>query len=404
MISNRMVLREDYLKILRSGKDVTHTVKIITGMRRSGKSTLMTQFMDELKSSGVDPGRIFYFDLESKVHEDIKDFKDMNALIASNVKIDGRVYIFLDEIQKVTGWERTVNSLMVDYDADIYITGSNAYLLSSELATYMSGRYIEIRMLPLSFKEYLELHPYSLEKSRDARFLEYMRFGALPIIDPDNYDENFINGQIEGVYNTIIVKDVQSRLKPKDIADLEAVSAYLCSNVGNLTNTLNISKYSGITSTTVKSYINALEEAYLFYKVRRFDVVGKRILKSTEKYYAADTGIRNVILNSGNKDLWKLLENVVFLELIRRGYKVVVGSYRGLEVDFTARKWEKVEYFQVTESLRTASPETKEREARALKAMRDNYPKTILSMDVIRESPGEGIRHLNVIDWLLGKE
>jgi predicted AAA+ superfamily ATPase len=243
-----------------------------------------------------------------------------------------------------------------------------------------------------------------LDKPRDVRFLEYMRFGALPIIDPDNYDENFINGQIEGVYNTVLIEDVQSRVKPKDINDLKAVSRFLCSNVGNLTNSLNISKHSGIHPATVKTYLGALEDAYLFYKVYRFDVIGNKILKSTEKYYPSDTGIRNVVFSGGDDDIWKLLENVVFLELIRRGYKVVVGSYRNLEVDFTARKWDKVEYFQVTESLRTATPETKERETRALKAMKDNYPKTILSMDVIRGGPGKGIRHLNVMDWLLGKE
>jgi predicted AAA+ superfamily ATPase len=401
MIADGKVLREEYLERLRGGKDVTHTAKIVTGMRRSGKSVLMLQYMEELKNSGISGDRIFYFDLESKEYENVGDSKDLNAVIASKMAAKERVYVFLDEIQKVTGWEKTVNSLMADYDADIYITGSNAFLLSSELATYMSGRYIEIKLLPLSFKEYLELHPTNDRKNIDARFTEYMQYGALPIIDPDTEDKEFIKGQTEGVYNTVLVKDVIKRLKPKSVSDLEAVSKYLYSNVGNLTNTLNISKHSGITSMTVKSYVNALEDAYLFYKVYRYDIKGKKILRSSEKYYASDTGLRNVVLG-GISDTGRLLENVVFLELKRRGYDVTVGSYRDHEIDFTAQKWNKTEYFQVTESLIFTF--NAEREIRSLDSVNDHCQKTILSLDKLLKSPGNGIRHLNVIDWLLGKE
>jgi predicted AAA+ superfamily ATPase len=266
----------------------------------------------------------------------------------------------------------------------------------------MSGRYIEIKMLPLSFKEYLELHPPNERKNLDARFMDYMQYGALPIIDPDAEDEEFITGQIEGVYNTVLVKDVQKRLKPKNVADLEAVSKYLYSNIGNITNTLNISKGSDITSATVKTYVNALEEAYLFYKAYRFDIMGKKILKSSEKYYASDTGIRNTALNGGISDTGRLLENVVFLELIRRGYKVTAGSCRDYEIDFTAKKRGTTEYFQVTESL--IFTQNAEREVRSLDAVKDHCRKTILSLDKLLKSPGNGIRHLNVIDWLLGKE
>ncbi|MDR0198848.1 MAG: ATP-binding protein [Methanomassiliicoccaceae archaeon] len=401
MISNNMVLREDYLKRLRGGKDKVHTAKVITGMRRSGKSTLMQQFMDELESSGVSREKIFFFGLESKEYEDVNDFRDLNAAISSKIPVKGRVYVFLDEVQRVKDWERTVNSLMTDYDADIYITGSNAYLLSSELATYMSGRYIEIKILPLSFKEYLELHPADEKKNLDARFGEYVAYGALPMIDPDAADKEFINGQIEGVYNTVLVKDVQRRLKPKNIADLEAVSKFLYSNIGNVTNTSNISKYSGIAHATVKSYIGALEEAYLFYKVHRFDIKGKNILSSSEKYYASDTGVRNTALNGGTvSDTGRLLENVVFLELLRRGYNVTAGSYRDMEIDFAAQRLDRTEYFQVTQSL--IRSETAEREIRSLDHANDNYAKTILSLDRIKTDPGKGIRHTNVIDWLLG--
>lgn len=401
MIIENKVLREDYLKKLRSGRDRTDTIKIITGMRRSGKSTLMQQFMEELKTSGIDDNRIFHLNLESKEYDNINNFRDLNSILSSKITVDGRIYIFLDEIQRVEEWERTANSLMVDYDADIYITGSNAFLLSSELATYLSGRYIEIKMLPLSFKEYLELHPMSIEKNLDVRFTDYLTYGALPLLEPDNEDKEFIEGQIEGVYNTVLVKDVQSRLKPKDIVDLESVARYLYSNVGNLTNILNISKSSGITSNTVKSYVNALEESYLFYKVYRFDVKGKKILRSSEKYYASDVGIRNMVLGGRLSDTGRVLENVVFLELIRRGYKVTIGSYRDREVDFTATKFDVVEYYQVTESLMFSF--TAEREISALDGIDDNYPKIILSMDRVMKDPGKGIRHLNVIDWLLGK-
>jgi len=402
MIANKTVLRHDYLRRLRGGKDVTHTVKVITGMRRSGKSTLMAQFIEELKDSGVSGDRIFFFDLESKDYENVNDFRDLNKVIASRINTKDRVYVFLDEVQKVEGWERTVNSLMTDYDADIYVTGSNAYLLSSELATYMSGRSVEIKMLPLSFKEYLELHPANEKKDRNTRFGEYMVYGALPIIDPDNTDREFISGQLEGVYNTVLVKDVQRRLRAKNIVDLEAVSKFLYSNIGNLTNALNISKHSGIAPATVKSYVNALEEAYLFYKVYRFDIMGNRILKSAEKYYASDTGIRNTILGGGISNTGRVLENIVFLELIRRGYKVVIGSYRDMEIDFTAQRWDGTKYFQVAETMIASS--TAEREVRSLDSVNDNYPKTILTMDNMIINPGKGIRHLNVIDWLLGSE
>jgi predicted AAA+ superfamily ATPase len=310
--------------------------------------------------------------------------------------------VFFDEIQRITGWEKNVNSLMVDYDADIYITGSNAYLLSSELATYLSGRYVEIKMLPLSFKEYLELHPTDSEKDLNTRFNDYLMYGALPIIDPDA-DEEMIAGQIEGIYNTVLVKDVQARLKPKNITDLQNVSKFLYSNIGNLTNVLNISKSSGTSSATVKTYVRGLEDAYLFYKVYRFDVKGKRILKSSEKYYASDTGVRNTAVGrSHGTDIWKLIENVVFLELKRRGHDIVVGSYKDWEIDFTVSGTNGIEYYQVAQSIMDG--QTAEREARSLDAVDDNNPKTILTMDRIMADPGKGIRHLNIIDWLLDRQ
>jgi len=402
MIKNKRVLREDYLKRLRGGRDVTHTVKVITGMRRSGKSVLLEQFAEELRNSGVGNERIIFIDMDSKENESVENFKDLNAAIASKISVKGRVYVFLDEVQKVEGWERTVNSLMTDYDADIYITGSNAYLLSSELATYLSGRYAEIKILPLSFTEYLELHPPDAIKNLDTRFAEYVHYGALPVIDPDTADKEFIYGQIEGVYNTVLVKDVQKRLKAKNIADIERVSKFMYSNIGNVTSISNISTNSGKTPATVGSYVEALERAYLFYKVIRFDIRGKKLLSTTEKYYASDTGMRNTVLNGGTvSDTGRLLENIVFLELLRRGYNITSGSYRDLEIDFAAKKAGRTEYFQVTESMMRSG--TEEREVRSLDSADDNYPKTILSLDRMFIDPGKGIRHLNLIDWLLGK-
>lgn len=401
-MSRKKVLREDYLLKLSDGKDRTDVVKIITGMRRCGKTTLMMQFMEELKKTGIDKKRIFHFNLESAEFEDVNDFKDLNALMKKNIVCKDRVYVFFDEIQRVKEWERTINSLMVDYDADIYITGSNAYLLSSELATYMSGRYIEIKMLPLSFKEYISLYPPDVKKDINVRFNDFLLYGALPAIDPDLNSPEFMRGQIEGIYNTVLVKDVLERANIKNTSSLNEVSRFLYSNVGNLTNMLRISEVSNLSSTTVKTYVLALEEAYLFYKAYRFDVKGKKIIKSTEKYYASDVGIRNTVLGEyALQDRGRLLENVVYLELIRRGYKVAVGSYNSMEIDFTAQKMGEIEYFQVTESLIFSS--TAEREIRSLDAVNDNYPKTVLSLDKIMSQPGNGIKHLNIIDWLLGR-
>jgi predicted AAA+ superfamily ATPase len=388
---------------MREGKDHTDTIKVITGMRRCGKSTMMKQFMDELKASGVTEDSIFYMNFESEEYLDLSDYKEVTKILREKVDKKKRTYVFLDEVQRITGWEKNTNALMVDYDADIYVTGSNSYLLSSELATYISGRYIEIKMLPLSFKEYLDLNPISNEKNLDQRFLDYLMYGAIPLIRPDENSQEYIKYQLEGIYNTVLVKDVSTRLNPRNMEGVKAISRYLLSNVGNLTNILSVSEASGISQATVKSYINALEDAYLFYKVNRFDVKGKKILKSNEKYYVSDTGLRNMMLGwAHGMDIGRLIENVVYLELIRRGYQVVVGSYRDKEVDFTAFKMGEVEYYQVTQSI--MDPSTAEREARSLDAINDNHPKTILSMDWVRADPGRGIRHVNVIDWLRGKD
>ena len=400
---DKTILRKDHLKQLMEGKDRTETVKIVTGMRRCGKSTLMRQFMDELRRSGVEEDKIFYLNFESEDYQDISDYREVTDILRKNVSKTSRTYVLFDEIQRVEGWEKNVNSLMADYDTDIYITGSNAYLLSSELATYISGRYVEIKMLPLSFKEYLEINPASNEKSTESRFEDYLRYGALPMIRPDLSGPEFIRGQLEGVYNTVLVKDVATRLKLRSMDGMRKISKYLFSNVGNLTNMASIAEASKMSPTAVKNYVAALEEAFLLYKAERYDIKGKKILKSKEKYYVSDTGIRNMTLGwSQGMDIGKLIENVVYIELIRRGYRVVVGSYKDWEIDFTAFKMDEVEHYQVTLSI--MDPSTAERESRSLDAVDDNYPKTILSMDRVKADPGKGIRHINIIEWLLGKE
>lgn len=395
----KQVLREDYLKKLNAGRDRTDVVKVITGIRRCGKSTLMAQLIEQMISEGIDEKSIYYMNFESVLAQDIISFRDLNEDIAEKIDKKKRAYIFLDEIQRIEEWERTVNSLMVDYDADIYITGSNAHLLSSELSTYLSGRYVELNMLPLSFKEYLELNPASDGRSRMSRFSDYVWYGAMPMIDPD-YDEGFIDDHLIGIYNTIMNKDIQSRLNVKDIDKLEQMSKFMLSNIGNITSSSSISKFTGMNHVTVRSYIKALEEAYIFYKAERYDIRGKKHLKTLEKYYVSDTGIRNAVLgNAKGDDMSRQIENVVYLELKRRGYAVSVGSYNDSEIDFTAVRRGRIEYYQVTQTM--LSDETYERETKTFNQIRDNYSKTILSMDEFVRKLPDGIEHKNLLDWLL---
>lgn len=391
-----MLVRSDYIEKLDAVRDRPEVAKIITGIRRCGKSTLMMQYMQHLRDSGVDENRIFYINLESEENNYIADHLILQDLINSSIRKDVRTYVFFDEIQRVTGWEKSINSLMVDYDADIYLTGSNAYMLSSDLSTYISGRYIEIKMLPFSFREYIKFHKISEEI--ESAFNEYLWHGSFPMIRPA-YDENLIKDYLQGIYNTILVKDVLTHANLRNVSVLKDITRYLFSNIGNITNLLTIAKEANVSVNTAKSYVAALEEAFIIQKSERYDFRGKKILKSNEKYYVTDTGLRNAILGPSADDASRQIENIVYLELIRRGYEVMVGSYRDLEVDFTAIKGSSVEYFQVTQTM--LAEQTKEREIRSLNAIKDSYPKTILSLDRIISRPGNGITHRNLIDWLL---
>lgn len=390
--------RTQYLAELEEWRDNTDVVKVILGVRRAGKSVVMGQFMRRLEESGVDPKDILFMDFESSDFDDVEDHKALNFWIAERIPRDRRTYVFLDEVQRVKGWENTVNSLMVDYDADVYVTGSNAYLLSSELSTYISGRYVTIEVYPLSFSEFLTGHPATPDVDRNARFQQYLRTGGMPLTDPDQSDKH--NSKIlEGIYSTVLLKDVATRTDIRDISGLDSIARFLLDNTGNVTNVDNISRVTGLTGRTVSRYIRALTESFLFYRVDRYDVVGKKLMNSHEKYYPVDTGLARAVLDRGVTDTSRPLENIVFLELLRRGYRIRVGSFRDREVDFTAEMDGRVEYYQVCLTMLDNS--TFEREVRSLRAIDDNYPKIILSLDyVVRDVPG-GLIHRNVVEWLL---
>lgn len=392
------VIREGYLDKLRSGKDLTDVVKVVTGMRRVGKSTLLDQYIASLISGGVDPKDIVKMNLETFEFGDIDTSDKLDRTLLERIGEGGRKYVFLDEIQNVGGWERSVSRLINTGRCDVYVTGSNSKLLSSELATHIAGRFVEIAVLPLSFTEYLELHPGDAER----RFSEYLRFGALPEIDPSRGEE-FCRAQLTGIFNTVLVDDVLARLGTGDANTLRSVARFLYGNIGNITNTDMVAKALRIGPVTVNRYVGKLEEAFLIHRAERYDIIGKRILKTNAKIYASDLGLRNAVLvGAEGTDISRPLENVVYLELLRRGYAVRIGSYRDREIDFTAVRNGRVEYYQVCLSM--MSPETRERELRPLSSVGDNFPKTILTADRLGLGTESGIEVANVTDWLAGVE
>ncbi|MDD7479620.1 MAG: ATP-binding protein [Methanomassiliicoccales archaeon] len=392
------VLRKDYLSLLEAGKDENTVVKVITGMRRSGKSTLMNQFIEKLKAAGVSDDRIFLINFEMAEYQYINDRTILNKWILDNIPKEGQCYVFLDEIQNVNDWEMSVSALQIMPNCDVYITGSNSKMLSSELSTHISGRYTEVKVLPLSFSEYLELHP---SDDKDSRFRDYLRYGGLPVVNPDS-DRTFIEGLLEGIFNTVLVKDVLYRLKTDDVSKITAIAKFLYSNIGNITNIDNIATETGISNPTVSKYVEEMSKAFLFYYAEKYDIVGKKILKTNGKFYASDLGMRNVIIGLGlARDISKPLENVVFMELLRRGYEVRIGSYRDWEVDFTAIGPDGVEYYQICETM--LYDDTYKRESRPFKAIKDNCPKTILTLDKFGLGSDDGIKIVNLVDWLLDK-
>lgn len=393
---NGTVRRSGYLEQMHGSKGATGVIKVITGMRRCGKSTLMEQFEEDLRSEGVDSNHIFHVNFETFEGYDILSPDELRRQLRALPK-DGIVYVMLDEIQDVEGWELIVSSLEEVKNYDVYITGSNSDMLSTDLSTHLSGRYIEIKMLPLSFGEYYELHPGNAED----RFVQYLRYGGLPDTDPDRGERHSL-GYLEGVFSTVLVKDVLSRLRTDNVNKIRAIARFLYSNVGNITNIAAIAQGTGLNPGTVERYVEGMESALLFYHAEKYDIVGKKLLSTNGKYYASDLGMRYMALKgSGTDDLSRPLENAVYLELIRRGYTVRIGSYRDKEVDFTAVMGNDVEYYQV--AMTVLSEETKKREFGSLEAIRDNFPKTVLTMDRFNLGNFGGIRVVNVIDWMLGR-
>lgn len=388
------IKRLDYLRFLKDSTGKTDLVKVLTGMRRTGKTTVMLQHMGFIRSSGVPEESICYIDLDL-LGEEI-DSQELKEMLQPCLGREGLHYIMIDEIQDVEGWERVIAMLVARRDCDIYITGSNSKMLSSELSTKLSGRYMEVEILPLSFKEFVELHG----GDENDRFLQYIRYGPLPSIEPDRGDR-VCRAQSEGVYNTVMMKDILSHTSGN--ADkLRSVCRFLFSNVGRVTNAERISTELKLSDDTVRKYLDALLEAHLFYHAERYDIVGKNVFRSKGKYYATDTGMRNLLVNAnGLRDISAPLENIVFFELLRRGWRVFVGSYRDKEVDFIAIREDEIRYYQVSQTI--MAEETYSREIGPLKAIGDNYPKTILTLDRFGLGNDSGIRTINLIDWLMGR-
>ena len=399
-----MVERKEYLDELISWKD-EQVIKVVTGIRRCGKSTLLMQYQDWLRANGISEEQIISVNFEELEYEELLDYKKLYAYLKNRLAAGKMTYIFLDEIQKVPEFEKVVDSLYVKADVDIYITGSNAYMLSGDLATLLTGRYVEIKMLPLSLKEFLKV----TDLDKDHGFAEYLKCGGLPYIARMNRTTEKVETYLEGIYNTVIVKDIEdrqsrresepSKRKITDIALLKSIAKYLASVVGSPVSIRSITDYlisSGrkISPNTVDDYVDALTESFIFYPAERFDIVGKQLLKVNKKFYIVDLGLRNHILPRKNDDLGFSLENVVYFELLRRGYKVLIGKLGNTEVDFVAEKQGEYIYYQVTADM--SVQETFECEMRPLKLIRDNYEKIILTTDHLTIGNYNGIRVKNL--------
>ena len=395
-----MIERNEYLEALKNWKD-KDLIKVVTGIRRCGKSTLFELFIDYLKKLGVKEDHIISLNLESPEYN-FNDYMELYNYVNDKIKDNNMYYVFLDEVQVVDKFEKAVDGLYIKKNVDEYITGSNAYLLSGELATFLSGRYVEFKMFPLSFKEYAD---YCRQEGDEKLYLKYVNNSSMPYaLKLDNQDE--VDKYLDSIYNTIIVKDIATRKKIADTGMLRSVSEFMFSSVGNVLSVKKIadtltSSGRSISVHTVESYLDSLVESFIFNKVSRYDIKGKQYLQSGEKYYATDVTMRYALLGRKNVDLGHILENIVYIELVRRGYKVYVGKSGDKEIDFVAENSKGVRYFQVAYTVRDKN--TLERELSALESINDHYPKFILTMDVDPEVDYNGIRKMNVLDWLLDK-
>ncbi len=434
--SQQLKNRDIYLNKLIGFRD-TEPVKVVTGIRRCGKSSLLKLMAAHLKQTGILPEQIVEMNFESFEFKDLSS-DDVYRYVKARVVPGKRMYLFFDEIQRINAWENAVNALRVDLDCDIYVTGSNAYLLSSEYSTYLSGRCVEIRMLPLSFREFLDFHGFELRETKSALggtrkeiidktgagysprevFDAYMRIGGMPGIADVGLDQEKALALLDGIYSTVVMRDIlerEARRRRQKIADpalLRKIILFLADNIGSNVSAASIGNTlaneglladenrKGAPSThTVQTYVNTLTESYLFYEIKRFDIKGKEYLRTLGKYYIVDIGLRNYLLCFRNRDSGHALENVVYFELLRRGYDAAIGKLGSAEIDFIATKSDEKLYIQVTESMQ--SEDVRKRELAPLQKIKDNYPKMILSLDPGLDSTYDGIRSESLIDWLL---
>lgn len=396
------ITRTEYLNKLIAFKD-KQLIKVVTGIRRCGKSVLMEMYQDRLLQNGVEQDQIIAINFEDMDFEELTDYRKLYAYLKDRLVPEKMTYIFLDEIQHVTDFPKVIDSLYIKKNVDIYVTGSNAYMLSSEIATLISGRYVQIEMLPLSFKEYMQ-STGSME-DRGIKYTEYLENSSFPYALELKGHPNEIRDYLDGIFNTIVVKDILTRRKILDPLMLKSVLRYVFDNIGSPLSSKKIadtltSEGRKVDVKTVERYLDALIESYIIYPAQRYNVKGKQYLKTLGKYYVVDIGMRFMLLGKRNTDAGHILENVIYLELLRRGYDVYVGKVDSFEVDFVAMNGNSTFYYQVALSVRDA--DTLQRELRPLLSIRDHYPKYILTMDDDPEEQYDGIRRINARDWLLG--
>ena len=397
-----LIQRKEYLDKLIAFKD-KQLIKIVTGIRRCGKSTLLALYQDWLRSQGVSDEQIISINFEDLDYEELTDYKKLYAYLKERMVQGKMTYIFLDEVHHIDNFPKVVDSLYIKENVDIYITGSNAYMLSSEIATLISGRYVQIEMLPLSFKEYME--GTGSMSDRGIKFTEYLERSSFPFALNFANQPAELRDYLEGLYNTIVVKDIVTRKKISDTMMLRSILHFVFDNIGNPLSSKKIadtltSEGRKIDTKTVEKYLEALTESYIIYQAKRYNIKGKQHLKTLEKYYVVDIGLRLMLLGSKGADAGRILENIVYLELLRRGYEVYVGKVDEYEVDFVAQNNKGTTYFQVALTVR--DEHTLERELRVLQSIKDHYPKLLLTLDDDPEAQYNGIRRINARDWLLG--
>ena len=397
-----IVERTEYIDELKKWKD-KNLIKVITGIRRCGKSTLFGLYIEYLKGLKIDDKHIISINLES-LDYDFKDYRELYNYIMSKINDDKKYYVFLDEIQNIEEFQKAVDGLYIKENIDIYITGSNAFLLSGELATLLTGRYVEIKMLPLSFKEYVS--GFENNSNYQSLFLDYMKNGGMPgVLNILDLDTDGINTYLDSIFSTVIVKDIMARNKIVNKTLLENIIKFIFDSIGSVVSTKKISdtltsKGISISNHTVENYIRSFVESYLIYKAERFDVKGKKLLSRDYKYYVVDTGLRSYLLGKkADSDMGHILENIVYLELLRRGYRVYVGKVNNTEIDFVAENRDGIKYFQVALTVR--DEKVLKRELRSLKNTEDHYPKYLITMDMDLTADYEGITKINIVDWLL---